>query len=150
MPKISAPSVTGGPARVRRSHRFAADKDDTMLTAAVHATLVIDANGSALFLMTNDRVGHAFPSGGNGVSVRLEARDDAGQTVATHEEPMYYRKERLVFDIWPFRHDTRLRPGEQAEARLALPAGHGVVTATVSYHDWMKSRRPIATFETRY
>jgi nitrate/TMAO reductase-like tetraheme cytochrome c subunit len=150
MPAVNAPAVAGGPARLRRSHRFAADKDELMLAGAVDATLEITAGRSARFRMTNDRVGHAFPSGGNGVSVRLEARDESGHVMSTQGPVLYFRSEPLILDVWPFRNDTRLQPGDRREIRLDLPAGRGVITATVTYHDWMKVRRTIATFEARY
>jgi hypothetical protein len=67
--------VVDGPARPRRSHRFPADKDEALMTRAVHASLDISPDRQAKFRIVNDRVGHHFPSGGNWLSVRLEARD---------------------------------------------------------------------------
>ena len=149
MPPVEAPAVAGGPSRPRRSHRFPADKDETMLARAVNATLDIGADRRARFRMTNDRVGHDFPSGGNWLSVRLQARDPSGAVIAERVE-VFGREEALLFDFWPFNKDARVPSGERREMRLALPPGRGTVRATVNYHDWMKTRRTIATFEASY
>jgi hypothetical protein len=149
MAAVEAPSVAGGPPRPRRSHRFPADKDETMLAQAVDATLDFTPDRRARLRITNDRVGHYFPSGGNWLSVRLQARDAAGRVLADQVE-VFGREEALVLDFWPFNKDARIAPGEGREVRLSLPDGHGTVRATVSYHDWMKTRRTVATFEGSY
>ncbi len=120
-----------------------------MLARAVNATLDFTPDRQARFLITNDRVGHYFPSGGNWLSVLLEARDGAGRVLAQHLEG-FGREEALVLDFWPFNGDARIPPGERREIRFSLPDGHGTVRATVNYHDWMKTRRTIATFEGSY
>jgi hypothetical protein len=149
MPRLEAAAVAGGPVRARRSHGFPADKDETMLALAVNATLEITPDRQARFRLTNDRVGHYFPSGGNWLSVRLEAHDLSGRLLAEHREA-FGREEALVLDFWPFNEDARIPAGERRELLLPLPEGHGTVRATVNYHDWMKTRRTIATFEDGY
>ncbi len=149
MPTVEAPAVAGGPSRSRRSHRFAADKDEAMLARAVNATLDVGPDRRARFRITNDRVGHYFPSGGNWLSVRLQARDDAGRVLGERVEALG-REEALILDFWPFNKDARIPSGERREILFALPPGHGTVRATVNYHDWMKTRRTIATFEESY
>jgi hypothetical protein len=120
-----------------------------MLARAVNATLDVAGDGRARFRITNDRVGHYFPSGGNWLSVRLEARDGAGRVLAERVEA-FGREEALLLDFWPFHEDARIPPGERREILFALPEGRGTVRAAVSYHDWMKTRRTIATFEASY
>lgn len=149
MPAVEAPSVAGGPARARRSHRFPADKDETLLAGALNATLDVTPDRRARFRITNDRVGHYFPSGGNWLSVRLEARDATGGLVA-ERLAAFGREEALVLDFWPFNEDVRIASDERREILLELPAGHGMVRAAVNYHDWMKGKRAIATFEASY
>jgi hypothetical protein len=149
MPMGEAPAVADGPPRPRRSHRFPADKDETMLAQAVNATLHVTPDRRVLFRITNDRVGHYLPSGGNWLSVRLEARDDAGRVLA-ERVVVFGREEALVLDFWPFNEDARIPFGEQREIVFPLPEGHGTVRAAVNYHDWMKTKRTIATFEQSY
>ena len=149
MPTIEAPAVAGGPPRSRRSHRFPADKDETLLVRAVNATLDVTPDRVARFRITNDRVGHYFPSGGNWLSVRLEAFDNAGRGVAERVE-VFGRDEALLLDFWPFNDDLRIPSDERREILLPLPDGHGIVRAAVNYHDWMKTKRTIATWEEIY
>ena len=46
-----------------------------MLEKAVNASLAITADRKARFRITNDRVGHYFPSGGNWLSVEFKVYD---------------------------------------------------------------------------
>jgi hypothetical protein len=149
MPTVEAPAVAGGPPRPRRSHRFPADKDEAMLARAVNASLDLTPGHLARFRITNDRVGHYFPSGGNWLSVRLEARDDTGR-VRAERVGLFGREEALLLDFWPFNKDARIPSGERREIQFSLPDGPGTVRAAVNYHDWMKTRRTIATFEGSY
>lgn len=149
MPGLEAPAVAGGPPRQRSSHRFPADKDETMLARAVNATLDVTPGHLARFRLTNDRVGHYFPSGGNWLSVRLEVRDDTGR-VRAERVGLFGREEALLLDFWPFNKDNRIPSGERREILLSLPEGHGTVRAVVRYHDWMRTKRSIATFEGSY
>jgi hypothetical protein len=149
MPGVEAPIVAGGPSRMRRSHRFPADKDEAMLASAVDAALEVTPERRVRLRLTNDRVGHHLPSGGNWLSVRLEAVDTAGRRVAERVE-VFGREEAVLLDFWPFAKDTRIPAGERREIVLSLPEGHGTVRAKVAYHDWMKTRRPIATLEGSY
>ena len=139
MPTVDAPSITGGPQRRRRSHRFLADKDEGMLRNAMNATLEITGNGKAVFRMTNDRVGHHLPSGANALVVHLKALDGSGQVLSEHKETLT-REEPLLLDFWPFNVDKRLPFGKQKEILLSLPQGHGKVEATVRYYDWSKAK----------
>lgn len=149
MPRVNAPSVAGGPERERRSHGFPADKDDVMLRRGINASLRTTGDGKAIFRIVNDRVGHHLPSGGNFISVRLEARDGGGRVV--REEVLVYGKdEALLLDFWPFDRDERIPPGEEREVVFALPEGHGVVEAVVRYHDWMRTRRTVLTLKESY
>ena len=120
-----------------------------MLAGALHASLVMNSDRQALFRIVTDRVGHHFPSGGNWVSVRLEAVDAAGRVLAQRVEA-FGREEALLLDFWPFAADTRIPSGARKEVVLPIPDGHGTVRATVQYHDWMKVKRRIAAFEERY
>lgn len=149
MPETSAPSVAAGPARSRRSHRFPADKDAAMLEKAVNATLKVTAGREALFRITNDRVGHDLPSGGNWLSVQLKAYDASGRVLKEHHEG-FGRDEAMLLDFWPFNRDTRIRPGEQREILFSLPEGSRNVEAVVRYHDWIRTKRIVRTLRATY
>jgi hypothetical protein len=149
MPYTNAPSVTGGPMSRRRSHRFPADKDPSLLARAVNASLVLDGDRKALFRITNDRVGHFLPSGGNWLSLQLNVRDDSGRLL-NKSVVAYGRDEALLLDFWPFNRDHRIAPGERKDVVVSLPEGHGTVEAVVRYHDWMKVKSTVATLEERF
>jgi hypothetical protein len=142
MPEIKSASVAGGPERIRRSHRFHADKDQAMLEKAVNASLTISLDRQVRFRITNDRVGHYFPSGGNWVSVKITVSDESGKQLKEQVE-FFGRKEDPFFDFWPFNSDERIEFGGHREVLLRLPEGHGVLEATVRYHDWGKIRPTI-------
>lgn len=149
MPPVEAASVAGGPPRHRRSHRFPADKDDRLLARALNATLEITADRRGRFRIINDRVGHYLPSGGNWLSVRLQAYDGEGRQVAERIE-VFGREEALLLDFWPFNEDRRIPSGGRREIVLPLPARHGSLQAVVNYHDWMRTKRTIATLKEVY
>lgn len=149
MPRVRAASVAGGPERLRRSHTFPGDKDESMLTKAVNASLDIVEGRVARLRITNDGVGHHLPSGGNWLSVRLTASDRSGRTLKVQNEA-FGRNETLVLDFWPFNRDTRIPFGEQREIRLSLPEGHGTIEALVRYHDWMHTSRVVRTLREEY
>lgn len=141
MPPVEAPSVAGGPPRPRRSHRFAADKDDAMLQRAFHASLSI-SGARASVQIVNDGTGHHLPTGGNWLVVRFSARGEEGQVLRQGKE-YFGREEALLLDFWPFAEDSRIPVGEAREASFELPAGHGTVEALVTYHDWHGMRRDL-------
>jgi len=149
MPETSAASVAGGPDRPRRSHRFFGDKDTSMLERAVNASMAITADRKARFRITNDRVGHYFPSGGNWLSVQFKAYDASGRMLKERHEA-FGKDEALLFDFWPFNTDRRIASGEQREILFPLPEGHGTVEAVVRYHDWMRTKRTILTLKDQY
>ena len=149
MPLVQAATVAGGPLRTRRSHRFLADKDETTLRSAIHASLAIEPDRTARFRITNDAVGHHLPSGGNWLSVRVRARDAAGRVLAERVKA-FGREEALVLDFWPFSGDERIPYGEQRQILLRLPEGHGTVEAVVNYHDWSKTRTTVLTLNEVY
>lgn len=149
MPLVESPSVNGGPALMRRSHRFLGDKDDAMLRGAINASLRIADDGTARFRIVNDRVGHPLPSGANFLTVELRARDQSGKVVAETRRA-FGRDEPLLLDFWPFNIDRRIQPGGREELSLALPPGEGRVEARVRYHDWIKVSRVLATMEEPY
>jgi nitrate/TMAO reductase-like tetraheme cytochrome c subunit len=149
MPQVRAASVAGGPARLRRSHRFPADKNESMLTQAVNASLELVEGRVARLRITNDRVGHHLPTGGNWLSVRLMAYDSSGRMLKEQMEA-FGRNETLLLDFWPFNTDSRIPFGEQREIRFSLPQGHGTVEAVIRYHDWMHTRRVVRTLRRDY
>lgn len=149
MPEESAASVTGGPVRRRRGHRFAGDKDSAMLERAVRATLAITADRQARVRLANDQVGHHLPSGGNWLSIEFRAYDLAGRTLQERRDG-FGKDEALVLDFWPFNRDRRIPPGEQRELLFPLPKGRGTVEVVVRYHDWMKTERVVQTLEAAY
>ena len=149
MPEVRAPSVAGGVERVRRSHSFRADKDDAMLRNAMNATLEITADREARVRLRNDRVGHDLPSGGNWLSVRVEAFDAAGQGLS-HLIEVFGKDEPLLLDFWPFNADSRIRSGATRDILLPLPRGSGTVEAVLRYHDWMKTKRTVLTLRADY
>lgn len=148
MPMVRAASVAGGPERLRRSHSFAADKNDAMLAKAVHAALDV-AGATARLRITNDRVGHYFPSGGNWLTVELRAADRAGRLLREQREA-FGRKEDPFVDFWPFNGDNRIAFGEQREVDFALPPGHGTITAVVRYHDWPGTKKDLLTLKREF
>lgn len=148
MPIVTAPSVAGGPDRRRRSHQFLADKDPAMLSKSVNASLKI-SGGKARFQITNDRVGHYFPSGGNWLTVTFRAIDGTGREVAK-EMTAFGRDEPLLLDFWPFNADHRIAFGEHKEILFPLPQGHGRIEAVVRYHDWMQDKKDLLTLTERY
>jgi hypothetical protein len=137
MPLVNSPAVAGGPERPRRSHRFMADKDDSMLRKAVKASLDITADRRARVRIRNDGAGHYLPSGGNALSVVLELSDASGRKVRDQME-VFARDEALLLDFWPFNRDNRIQFGEEKTILVPLPDGRGRIDATVRYHDWMK------------
>jgi hypothetical protein len=149
MPETMAPSVAGGPERRRRSHRFAADKDAAMLERAVNASLTVTTDRLARFRITNDRVGHYLPSGGNWLSVEIRALDASGRMLKRIVEG-FGKDEALILDVWPFNRDGRIAFGERKEILFPLPEGRGTVEATVRYHDWMNAKRAVVTLEEPY
>jgi hypothetical protein len=149
MPIVKAASVSGGPVRARRSHRFLGDKDQGMLGGAINASLEITDERAARFRITNDRVGHHLPSGANFLVVELTARDASGMVVAETKRA-FGRDEPLLLDFWPFNADRRIEPGGHEELSLSLPDGNGRVEALVRYHDWIKVSRVVATMEKPY
>lgn len=149
MPPTRAASVAAGPERPRRSHRFLGDKDPAMLEKAVNASLTITADRKARFRITNDRVGHYLPSGGNGLSVEFKTSDASGR-ILTEELEGFGKDEALLLDFWPFNIDNRIASGERREILVPLPEGRGTVEAVVRYHDWMRTKRIILTLEAKY
>jgi cytochrome c551/c552 len=149
MPKVTAPSVTQGPERARRSHRFAADKDPAMLARAMNVSLEITGDRKAVFRLANTGVGHYLPSGGNWLSVLFQTRDASGRLLRERKE-VFGRDEALVLDVWPFNRDFRLAPGEHREIVFSLPDGSGSVDAAVRYHDWMRVSQTVLTLTRRY
>lgn len=137
MPDVDAPSVANGPVRRRRSHRFAADKDDSMLRSALNAAIVFDGNRAAAVRIINNRVGHAFPgSGMNELIVKVTARGQGGTTAGA--ERAFGTREWIpgYLDFWPFRRVTTIPPGEHRQVVVRLPSDHGEVSAEFRYRDW--------------
>jgi len=149
MPEVEAASVVAGPERKRRSHGFVGDKDPSMLENAVNASLTVTADRKARFRITNDRVGHFFPSGGNWVSVELRVFDAAGSMLSERLEA-FGKEEALLLDFWPFNVDKRIAFGEEREILFSLPELPGTVEVVVRYHDWIKVSRVVTTMEKPY
>lgn len=149
MPLTTAASVAGGPALMRRSHRFLGDKDPGLLHKAADASVSITRDRQARFLITNDGVGHYLPSGGNWLSVELRAFDRDGRTLS-ERRVAFGREEPLLLDFWPFKADHRIPSGEHREILFPLPAGHGTVEAVVRYHDWIQTKVTVATLSQEY
>jgi hypothetical protein len=138
MPLINAPSVAGGPIRLRRSHRFLADKDINMIRTAIEASIEVTSERRAVVRIKNRGAGHYFPSGGNWLLIYFTIYDSSGKLISKERQGLG-REEALLFDFWPFAsEDSRIAPGKQREVStpLRIP-GHGRVEATIRYHDWM-------------
>jgi hypothetical protein len=137
MPEVQAPLVEGGPARLRRSHRFWGDKSEAMLRKALNASISI-RDGKATLRIVNDRVGHSLPASGmNWLLARLEVRDDAGRLLGQSERAFGSRE--LIpgyLDFWPFLSITKIPYGETREIVVDLPAAHGQVIGEFRYRDW--------------
>ncbi len=138
MPPVEAPSVTGGPARPRRSHRFFGDKEVEMLRRALNATIRITPEREAVVTIVNDRVGHSLPaSGTNWLLVRVTVRDGMGR-VLEETERGFGTREWLpgYLDFWPFVHVSKIPYGETRDVVVDLPRGRGTVLAEFRYRDW--------------
>lgn len=149
MPTTTAPAVASGPPVARRSHRFAGDKDPSLLRRAVHASLSITRDREARFHIVNDRVGHYLPSGGNWLSVKFWAFDPAGRGLRQQVE-VFGKDEPLLLDFWPFNVDRRIPAGEERNVVFPLPEGHGIVAAVVRYHDWMRTGATVLVLKGQY
>lgn len=138
MPEVIAPTVAGGAARRRRSHRFIGDKDEELLRQALNATITLTDGRRAVVRVTNDRVGHSFPASGmNWLFVRVQARDDGGHLV--HEVERSFGSREVLpgyLDFWPFRASTKIPPGESRDISIELPSAGGTVSAEFRYRDW--------------
>lgn len=135
MPYVNAPSVVAGPDRLRRSHRFLADKDLGMLKSSMTGTLQITPDRKVRLVVANTGVGHFLPSGGNWLLVFLKMYDSSNRLVETRRENIG-REETLLLDFWPFNPDSRIAAGKQKEIVVPLTAQHGRVEAMVRYWDW--------------
>lgn len=151
MPLVNSPSVSGGPARQRRSHRFLADKDAGMLQRAMEASMVLTEQPRGVAVTIKNRgAGHYLPSGGNWLLVYFRTYDESGRLIR-QERRDFGRAEALLLDFWPFASDERIAPGAQKTATLRLPdQGHGRVEAVIRYHDWMKVNPVLLTLEKRF
>jgi hypothetical protein len=137
MPEIEAPSVAGGPARRRRSHRFPGDKSEEMLRRALNSSILMD-DGRAIVRITNDRVGHSLPASGmNWLLVKVTARDETGRRLEEAEGAFGTREWVPGYlDFWPFLHVTKIPHGESRDIVVELPPVHGHVVAEFRYRDW--------------
>ncbi len=150
MPLVHAPSVAGGPARMRRSHLFLADKDMGMLKKAVEASMEVTPERAAVVRIRNRGAGHFLPSGGNWLLVYFSVYDDSGKLIK-QERQDFGRAEALLLDFWPFGSDDRIAPGTVRTASLSLPpSGHGRVEAVIRYHDWHKVNPAVVTMQKRF
>lgn len=149
MPYVKSPSVEGGPERLRRSHRFPADKDRAMLKSALQGDLEITPDHKVRMRVMNSGVGHFLPSGGNWLLVFLKIYDSSNHLVEVHREN-FGREETLLLDFWPFNQDTRIAAGKQKEILLPLAAEHGRVEAMIRYWDWNKVVKTILTVSKTY
>ena len=120
-----------------------------MLAGAVNASLAITGDRKARLRITNDRVGHFFPSGGNWLSIQLKAYDASGRALSERIEA-FGKEEPLLLDVWPFNLDRRIAHGERKEILFSLPEGHGTVEAVIRYHDWMRTKRTLRTLRRLY
>lgn len=139
MPEIRAPSVTDGPTRTRRSHRFLGDKNEEMLKKALNASIDTTTDGKALVRIVNDRVGHSFPASGmNSLVVDVAVHDQGGRVVQEVKRE-FGTKERVpeYLDFWPFLQVTKIPYGESRDIVIPLPPGPGSVTADFLYRDWV-------------
>ena len=149
MPVEDAPSVAGGPEHRRRSHRFLADKNETMLREGVHGHLEVSSDRKARFWIENDRVGHYLPSGGNQLLVYLRTFDELGRLVGERKEAVG-KNETLLLDFWPFNTDERIVCGGRREFEIPLLSGHGRVEALVRYWDWMHAVKTVLTLKRAF
>ncbi|MBI2752044.1 MAG: hypothetical protein HYX46_00775 [Betaproteobacteria bacterium] len=138
MPEVQAPSVSGGPSRLRRSHRFLGDKSEEMLRAALNASILLTDGRQAVVRIVNDRVGHSFPASGmNFLFVRVTVHDQSGRLVREVERE-FGTTERLpgFLDFWPFLQVTKIPSGASRDIAVELPSGRGRVAAEFRYRDW--------------
>lgn len=149
MPEVDAPSVTGGPNRFRRSHRFLGDKDIGMLRQALNASItIVKETREAIVRITNDRIGHSFPASGmNWLIVDVDVLDESKQTVMNVRRSFGTRESIPGYvDFWPFVQVSKIPYGESREIRVELPTAHGTVSAKFRYRDWFALTNQDLTF----
>lgn len=138
MPMLEAPSVAGGPDRLRRSHRFAADKDPDMLRRALNTYIDIDGERRAIVRITNSGAGHSVPAAGtNWLFVDVTVKNDAGK-ILREQERRFGTREWVpgYLDFWPFLKVTRIPHGESRTIEIDLPTDHGSISVELRYRDW--------------
>ena len=138
MPELEAPSIVGGPVRLRRSHRFLGDKNPEMLRQALDTSISVNDNDTATVRITNSGAGHSVPAAGtNWLFVNVRVRDDAG-VVREEKERSFGTREWIpgYLDFRPFAKATRIPYGESREIEVDLPSGHGSISVELRYRDW--------------
>ena len=150
MPEVEAPSVAGGPARVRRSHRFPGDKDLEMLRSALDTSISINDDSGAVVRITNSGAGHSFPAAGtNWLFVKVRVQDTTG-AVLDEKERSFGTREWIpgYLDFWPFSKVTKIPHGESREINFELPSGHGSIFVELRYRDWFMVKDNDIVFAT--
>jgi len=73
----------------------------------------------------------------NFLVVKVTVHDQEGQTVREAQRE-FGTTERFpeYLDFWPFLKVTKIPYGESREIPVALPSGHGRVSAEFRYRDW--------------
>lgn len=148
MPEVEAPSVAGGPVRLRRTHRFLGDKDPTMLRQALDTSIMIGSKGKATVRITNTGAGHSFPAAGtNWFFVNVTVENEAGVVLAEKERGFGTREWIPGYlDFWPFAKVTRIPYGESREIDVDLPSEHGRINVELRYRDWFMVKNQDVVF----
>ena len=150
MPKLQAPSVAGGPVRLRRSHRFLSDKNLEMLRQALDTSISVDDSGNATIRVTNIGAGHSFPAAGtNWFFVNVKVANDAG-VVLDENERGFGTREWIpgYLNFWPFAIVTRIPYGESRQIDVDLPSEHGRISVELRYRDWFMVKNQDIVFAT--
>jgi len=150
MPELEAPSVAGGPVRLRRSHRFSADKDLDMLRRALDTSINVNDNGTATVRITNSGAGHSVPAAGtNWLFLKVEVQDELG-VVIRKKERSFGTRETIpgYLDFRPFVKATRIPYGESRKIEVDLPSGHGNISVELRYRDWFMVKDKDVVFAT--
>ncbi|AKU94411.1 hypothetical protein AKJ09_01075 [Labilithrix luteola] len=108
----------------RRSHRFTASRDATMLAAALHVKASREANGHLSFELSSLGVGHAFPTGDLFRRLVLRLKTARGVREQSFERSFRATRDPANGKTSRFEAtDTRLAPSRRFELDVAAPEG---------------------------
>lgn len=108
----------------RRTHRFAASRDATLLANALDVQATREKNGRLLFVLSSRAVGHAFPTGDLFRRLVLRLTTARGVREQPFERSFRATRDGVTGTTTRFEtSDTRLAPSRRLELDVAAPEG---------------------------